>query len=1123
MFGTDVTLGPSDTWTGGKSGGGEAMSITKNGISVSMTSGYNNGTELRYYSGASMTISSSVGNITQIQFTYSNKQITSASVGTWNQSNKKWTGNATSITFSNGGQVKITQIVVTYTGSSPTTYTVTYNSNGGTGTMTDSNSPYNAGSTVTTLSNTFTKDGYSFTGWNTADNGSGTDYTEGATFTINANTTLYAQWEEIIVPPTPVTGGKIYELVTDINDLHADDKIIILDKDWEYAMSTTQNPNNRGTSQGFRLIMNKTVAILNNPSTVQIIQLGRENNHWTLYTGTAGYLYADGSSNNNHLKTQATNNANGQWEIGIDANTYEASIVAQGTNTNKTMQYNSGSNLFSCYQSASQRGLLVYKESSFSETFTIIFVNQLGPDSVKTQSTIGEIITLPSSMDICNKCYGSDWHLEGWVTSLESVSPVYTNDYIPTHDITLYAYYGRGSIETVEVEEYKRVTSALDDWAGDYLIAYSSSKLADGRIGGQSGIGLQNLFVTPGAYLHGDTVIDIEWGDLYNVTLEEIAEGSKTYILKTKDGLTNYWTNNTGNGISTDSKATDYPITVSFISESDIRISLGGAATGSVFRYNTSGYFRFYHDCGQNPVYLYKKQKVKKPIAQEYSTAPECDYYYISTWGTNSFTLPEADLADVTNPSNITIENINNDNTILNKTSLSLSNGEYNVSVSNLTNNSCDKINMLIEGTDSMYLIYKVPIIVSSNVNTQASIFTSETKCATCDVVVLANNTLTADGTTSQNRNVKIYEGGTLSIPNSTTYTVNSLALRRTDNNPSYLSLYGNLVLGGDSSLFLDVYTDPSEWRWLALPDQLNLTAISKTNRKQAIFGTDYLIKTYDGNKRAIEQKNGWIAVSSNKVFSSGEGFIFGVAGDGTIKQEYRFKFANDALNREKANKTLDWSSLQSWGCDKPELRPNHKGWNLIGNAFLDRLSTEIYDPIGIGRLVHSDTDPWDGKWDIEPGTTGKLRYRVIHEINSPGEDGNGYSSELLDDVQLEPFSAFFIQLGGNEETRQTILLKTEKRRNMMRRMIETVDEDDELFLRVFVGNKKTGMFISNKFTEDYEPGDDLESRQTIYQNIGGYKLLYSAINDSIIENGVLVNSPAGHLYLDPKVNIDKF
>ena len=78
------------------------------------------------------------------------------------------------------------------------TYTVTYNANGGTGTMTDSNSPYNAGSTVTTMTNTFTNIGYTFAGWNTVGNGSGTAYAEGATFTINEDITLYAQWTQQI-------------------------------------------------------------------------------------------------------------------------------------------------------------------------------------------------------------------------------------------------------------------------------------------------------------------------------------------------------------------------------------------------------------------------------------------------------------------------------------------------------------------------------------------------------------------------------------------------------------------------------------------------------------------------------------------------------------------------------------------------------------------------------------------------------------------------------------------------------------------------------------------------------------------------------------------------------------
>lgn len=73
-------------------------------------------------------------------------------------------------------------------------YTVNYDANGGSGTITDSNSPYFSGSTVTVKSNTFTRDGYTFTGWNTKANGSGTPYAAGATFNISENTTLYAQW-----------------------------------------------------------------------------------------------------------------------------------------------------------------------------------------------------------------------------------------------------------------------------------------------------------------------------------------------------------------------------------------------------------------------------------------------------------------------------------------------------------------------------------------------------------------------------------------------------------------------------------------------------------------------------------------------------------------------------------------------------------------------------------------------------------------------------------------------------------------------------------------------------------------------------------------------------------------
>ena len=81
---------------------------------------------------------------------------------------------------------------------SPNSDTVTYLGNGATGgsVPVDGSSPYSSGNTVTVLGNTgsLVDAGYSFDGWNTLANGTGTAYAPGATFTILSNTTLYAQW-----------------------------------------------------------------------------------------------------------------------------------------------------------------------------------------------------------------------------------------------------------------------------------------------------------------------------------------------------------------------------------------------------------------------------------------------------------------------------------------------------------------------------------------------------------------------------------------------------------------------------------------------------------------------------------------------------------------------------------------------------------------------------------------------------------------------------------------------------------------------------------------------------------------------------------------------------------------
>lgn len=72
-------------------------------------------------------------------------------------------------------------------------HAITFNANGGEGNM--DVFYVKDGESVTLPTNTFTKGIETFTGWNTAADGSGTAYTDQSTITPTANITLYAQWE----------------------------------------------------------------------------------------------------------------------------------------------------------------------------------------------------------------------------------------------------------------------------------------------------------------------------------------------------------------------------------------------------------------------------------------------------------------------------------------------------------------------------------------------------------------------------------------------------------------------------------------------------------------------------------------------------------------------------------------------------------------------------------------------------------------------------------------------------------------------------------------------------------------------------------------------------------------
>ena len=81
-----------------------------------------------------------------------------------------------------------------YSANARVFYTITFNANGGEGSMEPQR--FEVGVDTALNANTFTRENYKFTGWNTAADGSGATYVdEGAILELSGDMTLYAQWQ----------------------------------------------------------------------------------------------------------------------------------------------------------------------------------------------------------------------------------------------------------------------------------------------------------------------------------------------------------------------------------------------------------------------------------------------------------------------------------------------------------------------------------------------------------------------------------------------------------------------------------------------------------------------------------------------------------------------------------------------------------------------------------------------------------------------------------------------------------------------------------------------------------------------------------------------------------------
>ncbi len=472
----------------------------------------------------------------------------------------------------------------------------------------------------------------------------------------------------------------------------------------------------------------------------------------------------------------------------------------------------------------------------------------------------------------------------------------------------------------------------------------------------------------------------------------------------------------------------------------------------------------------------------------------------------------------------------------------------YGIDIPNLAQYSCLNLRFQLTDKDDATKIYteqevQVPILVKNSATTVDAIFNeivrkddethaplydqSIERCKTCDVVVLGTGTLTkaTDGTTHdvpEIGNLKVYPGGKLIVPSGTHFTANSLSLRRQEDDLAFAQILGDLTLKQENATYLDVRIDPSNWHYFTLPYDVNVSDVKFVDGTPAAIGTDYRIGRYDGEHRAATQSTSWVNLTSEDILKAGIGYIIGLPGSGKVQREVRFPMANTVITDEKQDKEVD--NLHAWGGDKTdeELRPNHKGWNLIGAPYLTYYHTTLQEPLPTGMLIHDPAeDPWEGHW---VRNSSALRYIAVPVDNGRSE----YNQVDIANYHMAPFTSYFVQIGGADPSaNQRIEYSASQggKLSVVRRATDEYEDDNhEVWFGLELVNDKgesdkTTLLISDNFTDDYDMMDDfVKMRGTYYmypqlttkpilasRNIKG-EMAFNALPDATAAAGVPLN-----------------
>ena len=698
----------------------------------------------------------------------------------------------------------------------------------------------------------------------------------------------------------------------------------------------------------------------------------------------------------------------------------------------------------------------------------------LSPATVVKEQAIGKLPNPKAIPDGCERKTFVGWTESNTVNSDGTEITFITSSTVPTQNTTYYAVFATSS-GIAGNGDYVKLTETPADLSGEYLIVYEDSEGSPTAPKAFNG-GLTDLDAANNTI---DVTIDgntIESTSTTNAAKFTITKNGNTYIITSASNYHIGQTSN-ANGLQS-SKSTSYTNTIT-ITEGNANIISGGA----YLRFNSASNqnrFRYYSSStytNQKSIALYKKSGSSASYT-DYTTG--CHDVTITYYGFTGGYTTNCGGSNL----NVITQRVNSSHTIPTCTEIT----DPTTLGRTFLNLWKDQNGKVHQPGESFIVTQDTTLYAQWKLETTGDIELPADKedLATTDIVVTGGKTLT--------------------IPEGKTITINSLTLKggllgdgKSGNYamPSVWVPEGATLIRKNTTINLDLVVNSKSWYPFAVPFAATINAnveyLDPTLAAASKYGDHFAIKTYDGARRAeegVDQTNNWVQLNRNEKLQPGVGYIISALtypnkDTATIRIPMTVDnawLANGELTTVN-EVTRNAVEVTAYTGEAATEHQRHAGWNFVANPYLSNFT-------GGGIDATNGLDYIDGKLIIQ----GSYEYskETVPYVTIPAYNFAHYRQVKLSEAPLSPEYSFFVQVGESgtmtfETTGRQAAPASIAARNAEERPVKM---DVDITLSDNHSSDQTGIIISDRYSDAYEIGRDLEKLFGSAYNLSVYTLM---------------------------------